>query len=84
MDEYYLKLGGNQFDIRVSVLPVLYGEKIVLRLLNKDTTNIDLSELGLLPQQLEIFLENIKKSTWNNTSKVVLLAREKQKHSMLL
>jgi len=54
------KAGGNQFDIRVSVLPVLYGEKIVLRLLNKDTTNIDLSELGLLPQQLDIFLESIK------------------------
>lgn len=52
--------GENQFDIRVSVLPVLYGEKIVLRLLNKDTTNIDLMELGLTDRQLREFLESIK------------------------
>lgn len=51
---------GNQFDIRVSVLPVLYGEKIVLRLLNKDTTNIDLRELGLTSKQLGEFMESIK------------------------
>lgn len=52
--------GGSQFDIRVSVLPVLYGEKIVLRLLNKDTTSIDLGELGLTSRQLSEFLESIK------------------------
>ena len=35
-----------QFDIRVSVLPALYGEKIVLRLLNNDATDIELDTLG--------------------------------------
>ncbi len=52
----------NQFDIRVSVLPTLNGEKIVLRLLNKDSTNIDINELGFSKEQLEIFLEAIQKT----------------------
>jgi Type II secretory pathway, ATPase PulE/Tfp pilus assembly pathway, ATPase PilB len=52
--------GNNQFDIRVSVLPVLYGEKIVLRLLNKDTTRIELKELGLSDRQYSELIESIK------------------------
>ncbi len=52
----------NQFDIRVSVLPTLNGEKIVLRLLSKDSTNVDINALGFTKEQLEIFLEAIKKT----------------------
>ncbi|HEX3007376.1 MAG TPA: GspE/PulE family protein [Bacteroidales bacterium] len=51
----------NKFDIRVSVLPTLYGEKIVLRLLSKDATTIDIHKLGFQPKQLDDFLEAIKK-----------------------
>jgi general secretion pathway protein E/type IV pilus assembly protein PilB len=51
-----------QFDIRVSVLPTLNGEKIVLRLLNKDSANIEIRKLGFTPEQLELFLEGIKKT----------------------
>lgn len=51
---------GSQFDIRVSVLPTLYGEKVVLRLLSKDATNIELNRLGLSDKQLDMFLEGIK------------------------
>lgn len=54
--------GNNKFDIRVSVLPTLNGEKIVLRLLNKDSSNIDIQNLGFSPEQLSIFLENIRKT----------------------
>lgn len=50
-----------KFDIRVSVLPTLYGEKVVLRLLSKDATNIEISELGFLSQQLADYYEGIKK-----------------------
>lgn len=50
------------FDIRVSVLPTLNGEKIVLRLLSKDSTNIEISKLGFTTEQQSIFLENIKKT----------------------
>ncbi|MDB5124741.1 MAG: ral secretion pathway protein GspE [Mucilaginibacter sp.] len=50
-----------QFDIRVSVLPTLYGEKVVLRLLNSDATEIDLNSLGFAPFDLENFLTGVKK-----------------------
>jgi len=51
----------NKFDIRVSVLPTLYGEKIVLRLLSKDATNIDLISLGFSNEQLDVYTQQIKK-----------------------
>ncbi|MBN2833706.1 MAG: type II/IV secretion system protein [Candidatus Delongbacteria bacterium] len=51
----------KKFDIRVSVLPTLYGEKAVLRLLSKDTTNIDINSLGLTQEQLKDYLLGIKK-----------------------
>ena len=53
--------GGSKFDIRVSLLPTLHGEKIVMRLLSKDATNIDINELGFNPKQLSDYLEGIKK-----------------------
>lgn len=51
----------SDFDIRVSALPTLFGEKIVLRLLSKDTTNIQLEALGFTTEELKIYKENIKK-----------------------
>lgn len=53
--------GNNKFDIRVSVLPTLYGEKIVLRLLNNDATNIDLLTLGFSEIDLTNYLDGVKK-----------------------
>lgn len=49
------------FDIRVSVLPTLHGEKIVLRLLNNDATGIDLYKLGLSQQDLSVYLEGVQR-----------------------
>lgn len=51
----------EDFDIRVSVLPTLYGEKIVLRLLSKDSDSIDLMALGFSSSELDVYLEAIKK-----------------------
>jgi general secretion pathway protein E/type IV pilus assembly protein PilB len=53
--------GAEKFDIRVSVLPTLYGEKIVLRLLSRDATDIDISTLGFQEKQLEDYLKGIQK-----------------------
>lgn len=53
--------GNEKFDIRVSVVPTLFGEKIVLRLLSKDATNIDIQKLGFNDIQLSQYLESIKK-----------------------
>lgn len=52
---------GHKFDIRVSILPTLHGEKIVLRLLSNDAANIDIERLGFSHRELEDYLEGIKK-----------------------
>lgn len=51
----------EDFDIRVSVMPTLHGEKVVLRLLSKDTSHIDLNTLGFTQAELTTYLENIKR-----------------------
>ena len=51
----------SNFDIRVSVLPALHGEKIVLRLLSRDTTQIDIEKLGFTKDQLKTYNNSIAK-----------------------
>jgi type IV pilus assembly protein PilB len=51
-----LKLGkGKEMDFRVSVLPTLFGEKIVLRLLDKSNLQLDMTKLGFEQAQLDDF-----------------------------
>jgi len=52
---------GNEFDIRVSTLPILHGEKLVLRILSKDSTIIDLERVGLSEKELLTYREGLKK-----------------------
>jgi general secretion pathway protein E/type IV pilus assembly protein PilB len=52
---------GMKFDVRVSVLPTLHGEKVVLRLLSNDATNIDIAKLGFTETELAHFLEGVKR-----------------------
>ncbi|WP_184550920.1 GspE/PulE family protein [Mucilaginibacter sp. FT3.2] len=52
---------GHQFDIRASVLPTLYGEKVVMRLLNNDATDIDLNSLGFSAFDLDNYLQGAKR-----------------------
>lgn len=52
---------GYKIDIRVSVLPTLHGEKIVLRLLGNDAANIDITNLGFTKEELDIYLRSVKK-----------------------
>lgn len=51
----------QQFDIRVSVLPTLYGEKVVLRLLSNDAANIDLFKLGFSETDLGNYLDGVRR-----------------------
>lgn len=55
------KMGDEQFDIRVSVLPTLHGEKVVLRLLNNNAANIDLKHVGFSDFDLENYMQGIKR-----------------------
>ncbi len=45
-----LKMGNRVIDFRVSTLPVLYGEKIVLRILDKGNLTLDLAKFGFEPK----------------------------------
>lgn len=57
-----LKFGkGRDMDYRVSVLPTLFGEKIVLRLLDKSSLQLDMTKLGFGKKQLDYFQEAIHK-----------------------
>jgi type IV pilus assembly protein PilB len=51
----------QDFDVRVSVMPTLYGEKIVLRLLSKDTSRLDLASVGFTSDELGIYQNGLKK-----------------------
>src|SRR5579885_419102 len=51
----------KQLDLRVSVLPTLHGEKIVLRLLDKENLRLDMTKLGFEPESLEKFQKAIFK-----------------------
>jgi len=53
--------GGAKFDIRVSILPILHGEKVVLRLLSNDATDIDIYKLGFAPRDLDHYLEGVRR-----------------------
>jgi len=50
-----LVLAGVPTDVRVSTIPVAFGEKMVLRLLSSDSTLKNLEELGMLPEQYATF-----------------------------
>jgi type IV pilus assembly protein PilB len=70
IDEHYSPQDGrfrnriaNQvIDLRVSVMPTYYGEKIVMRLLESTQKPLSLEELGMLPETIGVVLENLKKT----------------------
>jgi type IV pilus assembly protein PilB len=51
----------RELDFRVSTLPTLFGEKVVLRLLDKENLMLDMTKLGFEPQSLTKFQRNIAK-----------------------
>ena len=55
-----LKISGSPIDFRVSSLPTLFGEKIVLRLLDQSNLELDMVKLGFEKKQLSSFKDGIK------------------------
>jgi type IV pilus assembly protein PilB len=53
--------GGSDMDYRVSCLPTLFGEKVVMRLLDKSNLQLDMTKLGYEPSALKWFKEAIHK-----------------------
>ena len=50
-----LMVGGKPIDMRVATLPTVYGEKVVMRLLDKSNVMLDLKDLGFAPKALKRF-----------------------------
>ena len=57
-----IKIGGREIDIRVSIIPTFYGERIVLRLLDKKGGFLTLEELGLSQEQQDTMQSLIEKT----------------------
>ena len=56
-----LAIGGNQVDIRVSTLPTLFGESVVLRILDRTVVQLDLNQIGMPEDTLKTWREVIRK-----------------------
>lgn len=56
-----LRIGGRAVDVRVSTMPTNHGERVVLRLLDKQTARLDLADLGMQPQSLNLLVNLIKR-----------------------
>jgi type IV pilus assembly protein PilB len=54
---FSVKLGGHKIDLRVASLPTVYGEKVVLRLLDTSNAAVELTELGFHPRVYEQYEE---------------------------
>ena len=54
-----IKVQGRTIDLRVSSLPTIFGEKIVMRILDKGNLNIDLEKLGFEPAAMKEFVSAI-------------------------
>src|SRR6266550_5175452 len=60
LESIKLRYSAREIDFRVSVLPTIFGEKAVLRILDKDALQLDLSKLGFDPWALEQFEKVIR------------------------
>lgn len=56
-----VQLNNSKIDIRVSILPTLYGEKIVMRLLGSDASHIEISKLGFKEDELARYTTAVQK-----------------------
>jgi type IV pilus assembly protein PilB len=50
-----LNIGGNAVDLRVSVLPTMFGESVVMRVLDRTQVSLDLGKVGLRDDELKMF-----------------------------
>ncbi len=49
-----VKIGDQDIDVRISTIPTTFGERVVLRLLNKSTSLLEINELGMSPERLKL------------------------------
>ena len=59
---FMVKVKDRLIDLRVSTIPTVYGEKVVIRILDKSRVPLDLSKLGFFPEELEKIRKGIRAS----------------------
>jgi general secretion pathway protein E len=55
-----MRISGKEIDLRVSTLPTVYGESIVIRILEKGSIILDLGHLGMQPETEKVFRKTLK------------------------
>ncbi len=53
---------GNDVDLRVSIMPNIYGEKVVIRILKKEASLLDLRSVGILPMNMARIRKHLESS----------------------
>ena len=53
--------GGRKVDLRVATLPTVWGEKVVMRILDNSTSSMDLNDLGLLQHNFDVYKKSYTK-----------------------
>jgi len=82
----YKLFGGKTVDMRISIMPTIYGEKCVIRLLKKDDKPPELKDLGIMPYNMVKIKKHLKDSygmilvvgptgSWKSTTLFSLLSR---------
>jgi len=61
-------IGENDVDLRISILPTIFGEKVVIRVISKHTYNIPKKDQGFLPENISVF-----DSMLNNPNGIILV-----------
>ena len=56
-----LRVGGHEVDVRVSTIPTQYGERVVMRLLDRNEAGLDLSTIGMSERDLEVFTRLLRR-----------------------
>ncbi|QDU58262.1 GspE/PulE family protein [Aeoliella mucimassa] len=56
-----LTVGGHPVDLRVSVLPTMFGESVVMRVLDRSVVSLDLAKVGMNDDTMKVFRQVIKK-----------------------
>jgi len=59
---FMVKIKDRLIDLRISTIPTVYGEKVVIRILDKSRVPLDLSKLGFFPEELEKIKKGITAS----------------------
>ncbi|MGE5279647.1 MAG: GspE/PulE family protein [Deltaproteobacteria bacterium] len=50
---FRVRIEGRSIDLRISIMPTIYGEKVVMRILDKEGVTLDLDQMGFFPIQIE-------------------------------